>query len=114
MRYADVDDGLVQAAPVADVGERHEGVADVDDQGAGVGADGALASGGADLEAADVIVVEDGERGGVAMQAVSMATRPESRSPTRGAEAPLDPLLGRHQRLHGLVHGHEHRAPAVD
>ena len=74
VRYADVDDGLVQAAPVADVGERHEGVADVDDQGAGVGADGALASGGADLEAADVIVVEDGERGGVAMQAVSMAT----------------------------------------
>ena len=74
MRYADVDDGLVQAAPVADVGERHEGVADVDDQGAGVGADGALASGGADLEAADVIVVEDGERVGVAMQAVSMAT----------------------------------------
>lgn len=69
-----VDDGAVQAAPVASVGERHEGVADVDDEGARVGPDGAPAAGAGagggveHLEASDVVLVEDGEGGGVAMR----------------------------------------------
>jgi hypothetical protein len=68
-RHAAVDHGAVQAAPVAAVGERHEGVADVDDEGGGVRADGEPAAVGEDLEAADVVLVEDGEGGGVAMGA---------------------------------------------
>jgi hypothetical protein len=66
-RHAAVDHGAVQAAPVAAVGERHEGVADVDDEGGGMRADGEPAAVGEDLEAADVVLVEDGEGGGVAM-----------------------------------------------
>uniref|UniRef100_A0A804M7N3 Uncharacterized protein n=1 Tax=Zea mays TaxID=4577 RepID=A0A804M7N3_MAIZE len=65
-----VDDGAVEAAPVAPVGERHEGVADVDDEGARAGPDGAPRErGGVEhLESAHVVLVQDGERRGVAMR----------------------------------------------
>ncbi|CAA7411094.1 unnamed protein product [Spirodela intermedia] len=48
-----------------------EGIADVDDEGAGIGADGAPAALGEDLKAVDVVLVEDGEGGGVAVGACS-------------------------------------------
>nr|ACN35682.1 unknown [Zea mays] len=59
----------VQAALVPPVGQRHEGVADVDDHGAWDGPDGAPLAVHQDLQPADVVLQEDGQRRGVAVRA---------------------------------------------
>lgn len=66
----------------------HEGVADVDDHGAGDGADGAPFAVDEDLEAADVVLEEDGEGGGVAVRA--RAERPLRLRAWRVVVAPHD------------------------
>ncbi|WVZ62054.1 hypothetical protein U9M48_011842 [Paspalum notatum var. saurae] len=59
------DDGAVEAAGVAAVRERREGVADVDDEAVGVGPHGAPLAADAHLQAPDAVLVQQRQRGGV-------------------------------------------------
>lgn len=66
---AAVDDGAVEAADVAPVGERGEGVADVDDEGVAPGPHGTPRAAGEHLQPADVVLVEQRQRRRVVVRA---------------------------------------------
>lgn len=84
-----VHHGPVEAALVAAIGERHEGVPDVDDEGVLPRRDGAPPPVHVHLQPADGVLVEDGQRRRVAMRA-----GPESLVGTLAGRVVVEPHYG--------------------